>query len=95
MIKVRRATIDDSAELLQIYNCPEIYADTLQIPYSTQANWHKRLADNNAIHLMATIDENITGHMGIMLYRNPRRKHVASFGLAVIPEYHRQHALAI
>lgn len=41
------------------------------------------------MHLVASADDKI-GHLGMMLHTTPRRKHVANFGLAVLPEYHRQ-----
>lgn len=43
---------------------------------------------DSSVLLVAEVDEVVQGYIGINLNSKPRAKHVASFGMAVHPDYH-------
>ncbi|TNL07104.1 N-acetyltransferase [Kosakonia cowanii] len=87
-IVIRHAEMHDVEPLRQIYAQPEVYQNLLQLPHPSSDHWHTRLTPQPGRRdLIATLDERVAGHLGLMVEQNPRRSHVASFGIMVAPQF--------
>lgn len=89
-ILIRSARTDDAADLAAIYAFEEVVAFTSQLPYRDAEFWRDfyKVRDPDGIELVADSDGRVVGHLGLMLNRAPRRKHVATFGICVHPDFH-------
>lgn len=88
-IRVRRAEDGDAADLAAIFAHESVVAMTAQIPHRGEGFWRDfyRQRDPDCVELVAEIDGRAVGHLGILTNRAPRRKHVASFGIGVHPDF--------
>lgn len=87
-VVIRPASPDDAEALRQIYAQPEVYHDVLQLPHPTLEMWQERLAPTpGRRHLLACIDGQPVGNLTLSVEQNPRRNHVATFGLGVLPAF--------
>ena len=84
-ITIRHSTAADAAAIQAVYAGPLAYSGTLQLPFPTLAKWEARVADVAPGHysLVAEIDGEVVGQLGLQVMANPRRRHAASIGLAV------------
>lgn len=83
-IVIRHAEARDAEPLRQITAHAEVYHDTLQIPHPSMEMWQERLTPRpGRRHLVACIDDTVAGHLVMDVEPNPRRSHVATFGLSV------------
>lgn len=84
-ILIRHSNSTDVDAITKIYESPEVYSGTLQTPFPSSATWEKRVVDlPKGVHsLVAELDNEIVGHIAVETVQNPRRKHVASIGIAV------------
>ncbi|GGX72426.1 GNAT family N-acetyltransferase [Saccharospirillum salsuginis] len=84
-VKIRRAEPSDAKAIKDIYECPNAYSGTLQLPFPSNALWEQRLANtpDNFYLYVALVDNETVGHIGFEVSRNVRRRHVGSFGMAV------------
>lgn len=91
-IMVRQAEERDSEQIAAIYAHKSVMAQTSQLPYRSESFWKNFYASRGGdyLELVALLDCHVAGHMGILLHRDPRRKHVGSFGMAVHPEFQRK-----
>jgi len=82
---IRQAEKQDAAGIKKIYEQPHAIAGTLQLPYPSVELWEQRhiQADASYHNLLAEYEGRIVGQLGLQTLTRPRRKHVASFGLAV------------
>ncbi len=89
-IVIRHAEPDDYLAISQIYSNPQAAAGTLQIPLSSQDMWKKRYAGLTAPDrvLVALVDGELVGHIGLHPSPNPRRAHTAHVGMAVRDDWH-------
>ncbi|MBI3310492.1 MAG: GNAT family N-acetyltransferase [Serratia liquefaciens] len=89
-IVVRHVETADAQALHQLYSQPQAYRDTLHLPLPSVELWHKRLANPEPgnHNLVACIDGQIVGQMGVILNQRVRRRHVATFGIGVDARYH-------
>ncbi len=87
-VTIRHAEANDFQQLGAFFKSPEVTIHTGQIPFRSEDYWKEMfdVSDKNKIQLVAEIDERIIGQLGLNLINSPRRKHVASFGIAVHPE---------
>lgn len=85
-VTIRHSEPSDFAAVKAIYEQPSCYAGTLQHPYPSEALWQKRLADQgpNSYSLVAEIDGQIVGQIGMDVCTSPRRKHVSNIGMGVL-----------
>ncbi|MGF1691998.1 GNAT family N-acetyltransferase [Photobacterium kagoshimensis] len=92
MIEVRPTEQTDIEQIRNLYAGAKAQAGTLQLPLPSLAMWQKRLTDmpNNVHSLVAELDGRIVGQLGMMVEENPRRKHVASVGMAVHDDFQGQ-----
>lgn len=83
--QVRRSEFADIDQIRAIYAQPSCYAGTLQLPFPSQAQWEKKLGEVSSDFFSLVVEDQgrILGQLGLMLYDNPRRRHVANLGLGV------------
>jgi putative acetyltransferase len=88
-IAIRAAAPADADDLAAIYAHVDVVANTGQIPLRGRDFWRDfyRTRDPNGTELVAVVDGKAVGHLGILGNASPRRRHVASFGLCVHPDY--------
>lgn len=88
-IVIRHAEPRDAEPLRQMTALPEVYHDTLQLPHPSMEMWQERLQPKpGSRHLVATIDEQVVGHLKLSVEPTPRRSHVATFGVSVAAQAH-------
>lgn len=85
-LKIRRAEPDDYSAIHEIFSCPKVFANTLQLPYPLREDWRRKLsepADGNYV-IVAVVDDEVVGVIGVHSFPNkPRRRHAAAIGMAV------------
>jgi len=83
-IVIRHAEPKDAEALRQNYMHPGVYHDTLQLPHPSLEMWQERLHPKPGLkRLVACMDESIVGDLALQVEPNPRRSHVATFGISV------------
>jgi len=91
-IKLRRATTADAAAFARIMGDPEVLANLMQVPYTSEELWLARLSDNNAaskadhLHLVAERGGAVVGSAGLHPAPQVRRRHAAMLGISVARE---------
>ena len=87
-IEIRRTEASDAQAVKEVYECANAYSNTLQLPNPSIDDWQKRLSaiPENIYSYVALLDGKIVGNIGFHLCTNPRRRHVASFGMGVKDE---------
>lgn len=84
LVTVRRALPTDAEAVARIFDGPKAVGGTLQVPYTSSDVWRKRLEAEGAYHLLACVEDEAVGELGLMTFPNaPRRKHVGAIGMAV------------
>ncbi|MEQ4794685.1 GNAT family N-acetyltransferase, partial [Klebsiella variicola subsp. variicola] len=76
-IKIRHSEPDDAIAIQQLYTHPDLYICTCQFPYPSVTMWKKRLlefAEQNIPNFVATVDEQIAGHLALIIDTHPRRR---------------------
>ncbi len=87
-LNIRRAIDNDAAAILNIFNqSPSAIANTLQMPYQGVEIWQERIQSKTVITLVADIEDQVVGFIGLHLNQRPRLRHTASFGMAVAEQY--------
>lgn len=88
-LAVRAARPDDAAGIAAIFADEAVIANTGQLPYRDQAFWQGfwKSKDPGAVELLCEVDGRVAGHLGIVTFAAARRKHVATFGIAVHPDF--------
>ncbi len=91
-VLVRRSEPEDAAGIKVIFECENAYSQTLQLPLPSVNDWQQRMADvpDNLYSFVAEIDGKIVGSLGCEVCKNPRRRHVASFGMGVMDDHQGQ-----
>ncbi|WP_391529464.1 GNAT family N-acetyltransferase [Photorhabdus akhurstii] len=91
-IVIRHVEEGDCEQIRQLYANPQVYCGTLQLPYPSLETWIKRITNLSAgcFSLVACIDGEIVGQVGIEICQNLRRRHVATFGMGVHADYQGQ-----
>lgn len=84
-IEIRHAEPEDAEALQAIHADEVLYANTLQLPMPSKTLWRKRLADipDNIHMLVAEIEGEVVGCLGLENMMSKRQRHVASFGVSV------------
>jgi L-phenylalanine/L-methionine N-acetyltransferase len=85
---VRTIDIADAADIAAIYAHESVIANTGQVPMKSGQFWMGfwKSKDPEAIELVCEVNGRAVGHLGILTNASPRRKHVATFGIAVHPD---------
>ena len=84
-ITIRRAEPSDYRAVCAIYAAPLAQAGTLQLPMPAEALWQTRMQPVAPdLHmLVAEVDGEVVGQLGLQIAGNPRRRHVAEIGMGV------------
>ena len=84
-IVVRHSNKADIPAIKAIYEGRQAAAGTLQLPFASTQLWESRLETLPAgvYSLVAVIDGEVLGQLGLEHFQRPRRNHVAGFGMAV------------
>lgn len=89
-LTIRHAEPDDYLALARVYSGPLAAGGTLQIPVQSAEVWKQRLsnvAPSDRI-LVAVVDGEVVGNLGLHPQTNVRRAHVAGVGMAVRDDWH-------
>ncbi|WP_456448861.1 GNAT family N-acetyltransferase [Thiolapillus sp.] len=89
---IRHGEAGDIPGIKAIYEQPHVVEGTLKTPYQSQQQWEKwlsRLPDGNH-NLVAVQDEVVIGQLLLTVFSNPRRRHAATFGMAVSEQFCRK-----
>ncbi|MBR9786717.1 MAG: GNAT family N-acetyltransferase [Vibrionaceae bacterium] len=89
-IIVRPTTVEDAADLVEIYSQPKAQRETLQLPNPSIAMWKERLTNMPAgvYSYVAEVDGQVVGNIGFHHSQRPRTSHTASFGIGVHDRFH-------
>lgn len=85
-IEIRRVEPADYKALQQLHAQPRAIWGTLQLPFPSEEEWKKRLADggDQSHSLVACVEGEVVGLLWLSAgSKSPRRKHVGSIGMAV------------
>ena len=85
-ITVRHAEPSDYEALHRILTGPLAVRGTLQLPFQPKELWSKRLAEpqRGSYSLVACAADEVVGQLGLHTFPDrPRRRHVATLGMAV------------
>lgn len=82
---IRHAELTDVEAIHRLYTEPSSCACTLQLPFQSINRWHRRIeqASEHQHSLVAMTEGQLLGQLSIDVVNHPRRKHVASIGMAV------------
>lgn len=89
-INIRHAEVSDAEAMNRIYAAPRAHADTLHLPFHSTEWRRKRLTDmpSGAYLLVAEVEGEIVGSIGLNVVQSPRRAHTASIGMGVRDDWH-------
>jgi L-phenylalanine/L-methionine N-acetyltransferase len=85
-VSIRHAEPDDYEAIHRILSSPRATAGTLQLPLQSLEGVRKRFFSETReglYHLVACVDEEVVGHLGLETFTPPRRRHVGEIGMAV------------
>jgi putative acetyltransferase len=84
-ITVRHAEPDDAEAIHRILSGPWATAGTLQLPLQSLEGVRKRFSETpeGLYHLVACVEDEVVGHLGLETFTRPRRRHVGEIGMAV------------
>ncbi len=87
--KIRCAEPGDAAALARLMSPPEVFANTLQLPYPGIELWAERLKNNkpNKLPLVANVDGQIVGCVGLHREIDVRRARAVQLGTNVDPAW--------
>jgi putative acetyltransferase len=90
-VSVRHAEPDDAPAIHRILSGPQAVAGTMQLPLQSLEGVRKRFFSElreGLYHLVACVDEEVVGHLGLETFTRPRRRHVGEIGMAVRDDWH-------
>ncbi|MBZ0060375.1 N-acetyltransferase [Leclercia adecarboxylata] len=83
-IVIRHVEAADAEALRQLNAHPGVYHNTLQLPHPSMEMWQERVMRKpGRRQLVACLDDKVVGHLVLDVMENPRRSHVATFGIGV------------
>ena len=91
-ITIRHAEPEDFQALNRIHSQPGVIWGTLQVPFpptQRQRDWLSNISDDRS-SLVACVDDEVIGSLGLHFNKIPRRRHVASMGMAIHDDWHGQ-----
>lgn len=88
---IRHAEPADLSAVKTIYDQPSVYANTLQLPFQPQAKWQSLFEPQPGFYnLVAELEGQVVGQLGLQVMQNPRRRHVAEIGMGVAEPFQGQ-----
>jgi putative acetyltransferase len=87
-IQIRAAEPTDAREVYEIFRCPRVYANTLQLPWQPFDQFRERFVQvqPDAHRLVAVVDGRVVGNLGLHL-EHSRRRDCAWIGMSVHDDY--------
>lgn len=87
-VEIRAARADDCHDIYELFACPGVVRNTLQLPYVSLDKRREQLQNltSNDYALVAELGSKVVGSIDISRKRN-RLAHVASIGMAVHDDY--------
>lgn len=84
-ITIRHAEPNDYEALHVVFSGQQVVWGTLQIPFSSVERRRKRLIEvREGRHLLVACDDDVViGYLSLTIDSSPRRRHVASIGMAI------------
>ncbi len=85
-IIIRQAELTDAEALWRCYTSPNVVRNTLQLPYRSLESVREQLQqkpEDGNFHLVAEVEGQVVGSLGLHVNRRPRLSHVAGFGMMV------------
>jgi len=85
-LTIRRTEPSDYEAIAKIFTYPKVIWGTLQIPYPSIEQWHKKIAEppEGFYSLVACVDDAVVGQIGLHTSPNrPRRRHAGEIGMMV------------
>ena len=85
-VSVCHAEPDDLEAVYLILSGLRATAGTMQLPLQSLEDVRKRFFSETReglYHLVACVDEEVVGHLGLETFTRPRRRHVGEIGMAV------------
>jgi L-phenylalanine/L-methionine N-acetyltransferase len=85
-VSIRHAEPDDYEAIHRILSSPRATAGTLQLPLQSLEGVRKRFFSETReglYQLVACVEEEVVGHLGLETFTRPRRRHVGEIGMAV------------
>jgi putative acetyltransferase len=84
-ITIRHAEPGDYEALHTILSCPRVFAGTLHLPFQSVEQVRKRIAEPPAgfYSLVACVEGEVVGNLGLHTVDRPRRRHVGEMGMMV------------
>lgn len=87
-ITVRRAHSGDAADFARLMAHPEVYANLMQLPWPTEAQWKTRIEEmaqpqRQDLQLVAEVGGRVVGSLGLHPAVALRRRHCAVLGISV------------
>jgi putative acetyltransferase len=91
-ILLRAREPEDAEDIAEIFACPSVVAGTLQLPFRSRTERRERLTQHHdgVHHLVAEIDGQAVGTLGLHVETSPRRRHCGGIGMAVHERVQRQ-----
>lgn len=89
-LQIRGAEPDDYLALHEMFQAPDVYGGTMQLPYSSRELWRKRLVETpeGLFNLVAVVGDRVVGMLSLETFPNrPRRRHVGRIGISVHHEF--------
>ncbi len=88
-IIIRHSEKEDIPGIKTILEQPSCINNTMQLPFQTIESVEKRFGSmpDDLFSLVAIVEEQVVGQVGLKTLPMPRRKHVASVGLVVHEEF--------
>jgi putative acetyltransferase len=81
---IRHLEPSDFPQIHALYSEWQAFADTLQLPFQSVADWEKKLASREGFTcLVAVRGDEVVGQLGLEAFRSARRRHVATLGMGV------------
>jgi putative acetyltransferase len=86
---VRHMRPADAEDIAAIFSDETVITNTSQIPHRDAAFWldFYKSRDPQSVALVCEVEGRAVGQLGIITNQQPRRKHVASFGISVHPDF--------
>jgi putative acetyltransferase len=89
-LAIRAAESTDAEALHEIFNCPGVIANTMQLPWQSlekrRAWLNGHLAEGGHL-LAAVLDGRVVGNLGLDVNHAMRRRHVAGMGMSVHDDF--------
>ena len=84
-ITIRHAEPGDYEALHAILSCPRVFAGTLHLPFQSVEQVRRRIAEPPAgfYSLVACVEGEVVGNLGLHMVDRPRRRHVGDMGMMV------------